>query len=94
MSGAPVRPDADATADAAEAAGAATASPTAALRDLALGRSTVATVGATTALGGEPAATADAATAAASASSSMLAPQQLGRMLRTRTDRIYLRSWR
>ena len=30
----------------------------------------------------------------AAAASAMLAPQQLGRMLRTRTDRIYLRSWR
>ena len=73
MAGAAVRPDADAVAD---------ASPTAALRDLALDR---ATVGATTALGTDPGPTADAA---------MLAPQQLGRMLRTRTDRIYLRSWR
>jgi penicillin-insensitive murein DD-endopeptidase len=62
MSGAPVRPDANAAADA--------------------------TADATTALG------ADAATPDAGASAAMLAPQQLGRMLRTRTDRIYLRSWR
>ena len=98
MSGAQVRSDGSATAtaiadatDAAEAAAAATASPTAALRDLALGSNTV---GATTALGADAAATADAGTSAASAGSAMLAPQQLGRMLRTRTDRIYLRSWR
>ncbi|HSS00814.1 MAG TPA: penicillin-insensitive murein endopeptidase [Kofleriaceae bacterium] len=87
MSGAPVRADADASAGAAEVAGATAASPTAALRDLALGSNSVGSniVGATTALGADAAPTADA---------SMLAPQQLGRMLRTRTDRIYLRSWR
>ena len=76
--GAPAPTDGDASADA-------TASPTAALREMALGGNTV---GATTALGADP------ATADAGASAAMLAPQQLGRMLRTRTDRIYLRSWR
>ena len=94
MSGAaaPVSTDADANSDATAAAGASTASPTAALRDLALGGNTV---GATTALGGDAAGTpTGAAASAAPTGSSMLAPQQLGRMLRTRTDRIYLRSWR
>jgi hypothetical protein len=87
MSGARVRPEANATANAtADATADATASSTAALRDLALGRNTV---GATTALGPDAAATVEAGPSA-----TMLAPQQLGRMLRTRTDRIYLRSWR
>jgi penicillin-insensitive murein endopeptidase len=95
MSGAsaPVPADADASTDSTAFAGVSPAAPTAALRDLALGGNTV---GATTALGAVAAGTTTGAAGSAvpTAGASMLAPQQLGRMLRTRTDRIYLRSWR
>jgi penicillin-insensitive murein endopeptidase len=59
----------------------------AALRDLAADSGTI---GATTAVGAAEASSPDAGAAAAI----NVGPQQLGRMLRTRTDRIYLRSWR